>query len=765
MSAPTLLDPSLLLHIAQALNLPLSGVHAVMALLDEGSTVPFIARYRKEATGNLDEVQIRDIADKLAYFRELTDRRATILSSIEEQGKLTDALRAAILKTLDRSELEDLYLPYKPKRRTKATIARERGLEPLADYLWNQTATATTALEFAATLVDEAKEVPTVEAALEGARHIIAERIAEDAEVRKATRALMFDEGIIVSRKSYEAEGEKPKDPEEKFKMYYDFREPVKNIPSHRMLAIRRGEAESVLYWLIEIGEVAEKDARALSLIASRTLKQPGDWTPHLTLAIEDCWKRLLNSSIQGEIRLELKRRSDTAAIEVFRDNLHHLLLAAPAGPISVLGIDPGLRTGCKIAIVDETGKFLAHDVIYPHTGRTTEANAKLAALIAQHNVRAIAIGNGTASRETDTFVRDFLQDKSISNIFRVTVSESGASIYSASDIARQEFPDLDLTVRGAISIARRLQDPLSELVKVDPKSIGVGQYQHDVDQRQLQQSLEATIESCVNRVGVDLNTASWTLLRYVAGVTERIALNIVSFRDANGRFQSRAQLKEVSGIGPKTFEQAAGFLRIRDGSQPLDSTAVHPESYALVEQIARNLSTPVPDLIRNPALLSNLNKQEISAGAFTLNDILEELRKPGRDPRDKFVAPSFNDAVRELSDVQPGMVLEGVVTNVTKFGAFIDIGVHHDGLVHVSEISNRFIKDPAEVLKAGQIVKVKILTVDAKTKRIGLSIKALLSPVAATPRPRPATARTSEPASINDKLAALAGKWRVNAG
>jgi len=765
MSAPTLLDPSLLLHIAQALNLPLSGVNAVMALLDEGSTVPFIARYRKEATGNLDEVQIRDIADKLAYFRELTDRRATILSSIEEQGKLTDALRAAILKTLDRSELEDLYLPYKPKRRTKATIARERGLEPLADYLWNQTPATITALELAATLVDEAKEVPTAEAALEGARHIIAERIAEDAEVRKAARALMFDEGIIVSRKSYEAEGEKPKDPEEKFKMYYDFREPVKNIPSHRMLAIRRGEAESVLYWLIEIGEAAEKDARALSLIASRTLKQPGDWTPHLTLAIEDCWKRLLNSSIQGEIRLELKRRSDTAAIEVFRDNLHHLLLAAPAGPISVLGIDPGLRTGCKIAIVDETGKFLAHDVIYPHTGRTTEANAKLAALVAQHNLRAIAIGNGTASRETDTFVRDFLQEKSISDIFRVTVSESGASIYSASDIARQEFPDLDLTVRGAISIARRLQDPLSELVKVDPKSIGVGQYQHDVDQRQLQQSLEATIESCVNRVGVDLNTASWTLLRYVAGITERIALNIVSFRDANGRFQSRTQLKEVSGIGPKTFEQAAGFLRIRDGVQPLDSTAVHPESYALVEQIARNLSTPVPDLIRNPALLSNLNKQEISAGAFTLNDILEELRKPGRDPRDKFVAPSFNDAVRELSDVQPGMVLEGVVTNVTKFGAFIDIGVHQDGLVHVSEISNRFIKNPAEVLKAGQIVKVKILTVDAKTKRIGLSIKALLSPVAATPKPRPAVARAPEPASMNDKLAALAGRWRVNAG
>ena len=494
--------------------------------------------------------------------------------------------------------------------------------------------------------------------------------------------------------------------------------------------------------------------------------KHPATGPRSLQLAIEDSWKRLLNSSLQGEIRLELKRRSDTAAIEVFRDNLHHLLLAAPAGPISVLGIDPGLRTGCKIAIVDETGKFLSHDVIYPHTGRTTEATNKLAALVQQHNVRAIAIGNGTASRETDAFVRDFLHEKSLPNIFKVTVSESGASIYSASDIARQEFPDLDLTVRGAISIARRLQDPLSELVKVDPKSIGVGQYQHDVDQRQLQQSLGATIESCVNRVGVDLNTASWTLLRYVAGITERIALNIVSFRDANGRFQSRVQLKEVSGIGAKTFEQAAGFLRIRDGIEPIDSTAVHPESYALVEQIARSLSTPVPDLIRNPALLSNLNTKDLAAGTFTLNDILEELRKPGRDPRDKFVAPSFNESVRELSDVQPGMVLEGVVTNVTKFGAFVDVGVHQDGLVHVSEISNRFIKDPAEALKAGQIVKVKVLTVDAKSKRISLSIKALLSPVAATHTPRPQTPRkpTPEPVSMNDKLAALAGKWRVNA-
>jgi uncharacterized protein len=501
-------------------------------------------------------------------------------------------------------------------------------------------------------------------------------------------------------------------------------------------------------------------ESRVLGLLRSQILRREGDWTPQLNLAIEDCWKRLLNSSIQGELRLELKRRSDTDAIQVFRENLQHVLMAAPAGPIGVLGIDPGLRTGCKVAVVDETGKFLADDVIYPHTGRTTEASQKLAAMLQRYNVRAIAIGNGTASRETDAFVRDSLQEKQLGGIFRVTVSESGASVYSASEVARQEFPNLDLTVRGAISIARRLQDPLAELVKVDPKSIGVGQYQHDVDQRQLQQSLESVIESCVNRVGVDLNTASWTLLRYVAGISERIALNIVAFRDENGRFRSRAQLREVSGIGPKTFEQAAGFLRIRGGDQPLDATAVHPESYAIVEEIAGALQTPVGELIRNPQLLEKLDRSHVAAGTFTLNDILEELKKPGRDPRDQFVAPNFSDTVREIADVQPGAVLEGVVTNVTKFGAFVDIGVHQDGLVHVSEIANRFIKEPAEVLKTGQIVKVKVLSADTKTKRISLSMKALQG--APTPRARQEPANTKAPASLEDKLATLAGKWRV---
>jgi uncharacterized protein len=748
-------SPEALLQITSSLNISMHSLVAVIGLLDEGGTVPFIARYRKEATGNLDEVQIRAIEEKLTYLRDLLSRRATILASIQEQGKLTDELRAKIEATFDRAELEDLYLPYRPKRRTKATIARDKGLEPLADYLWNQQAGVQPLHEFAATFVSVEKDVASVEDALEGARHIVAERISEDAELRKLTRHLMFEEGIIQSRRSIDSVDE-----QEKFKMYYEYREPVKTIPSHRMLAIRRGETESILYFLIEIDPL-----RATGLLRSGILRADGDWTPQLELAIDDCWKRLLNPSIQGEIRLELKKRSDTDAIQVFRDNLQNLLLAAPAGPISVLGIDPGLRTGCKVAVVDETGKFLANDVLYLHTSKSAAGGAgdRLIAMLAKYNVRAIAIGNGTASRETDAFVRDTLRENHLDTIFSVMVSESGASIYSASDVARQEFPDLDLTVRGAISIARRLQDPLSELVKVDPKSIGVGQYQHDVDQRQLQESLETTIESCVNRVGVDLNTSSWTLLRYVAGVTERIALNIVSYRDENGRFRSRKQLNKVSGIGAKTYEQAAGFLRIRDGENPLDGTAVHPESYPVVEQIAHSLDTPVAELIANPQLLTKVDARQIDAGAFTVKDILEELRKPGRDPREQFVAPSFNETVREFADVQPQMILEGVVTNVTKFGAFVDIGVHQDGLVHISELSNRFIKDPSEAVKAGQIVKVKVLSADAKSKRIALSMKALMSPTPKNSRPNsPQPVPTPQP-SLSEKLAMLSTKWKVS--
>ena len=748
------LSPEILLHIAQSLNLPLHSLTAVIGLLNEGGTVPFIARYRKEATGNLDEVQIRDIEEKLGYFRDLVSRRETILASILEQGKLTDELKAAIEATIDKSELEDLYLPYRPKRRTKATIARDRGLEPLADYLWAQQTTGQPLAEYAATFVEPEKEIASIEDALEGARHIVAEIISENADFRKGLRHLMFDEGMIVSKKTFDAVDE-----QEKFKMYYDYREPVKTIPSHRMLAIRRGESESVLYFLIEL-----EPLRATSLLRARILRGTGDWTPHLELAIDDSWKRLLNPSIQGELRLELKKRSDTDAIQVFRDNLQNLLLAAPAGPLSVLGIDPGLRTGCKVAVVDETGKFLANDVLYLHTSKIAASGAgdTLAALIAKHNVRAIAIGNGTASRETDAFVREFLRERKLNNLFSVTVSESGASVYSASDIARQEFPDLDLTVRGAISIARRLQDPLSELVKVDPKAIGVGQYQHDVDQRQLQQSLETVIESCVNRVGVDLNTSSWTLLRYVAGITERTALNIVSYRNENGKFRSRSQLNKVPGIGAKTFEQAAGFLRIRDGENPLDRTAVHPESYPVVEQIAQRLSTSVDMLIESPQLLTKIDAKQLSAGSFTVSDILEELRKPGRDPRDKFIAPSFSESVREFADVQTDMVLEGVVTNVTKFGAFVDIGVHQDGLVHISELSNRFIKEPSEAVKVGQIVKVKVLSADVKTKRIALSMKALMGPSQNNQRPKHRGQPLLEP-SISDKLAILSTKWKVS--
>jgi uncharacterized protein len=741
------LAPDVLLHIAKILQVPMKGLVATIDLLDEGGTVPFIARYRKEATGNLDEVQIRAIEEKLLYFRELRDRKATILASIEEQGKLAPELKARIEAALEKSELEDLYLPYKPKRRTKATIAREKGLGPLALHLWQQQPGSPPLSAFAAGFVNPELGVASVDEALEGARHIVAEMISEHADIRKSLRKIMLGEAVIVSRKNEDAA-----DPEQKFQMYYDYREPARSIPSHRMLAIRRGENEKVLSFTMELDP-----ARPLGIVKHEVHKRPGDWTPHLDLAAEDAWKRLLNASIQGEIRQELKTKADAEAIQVFRENLQNLLLAPPAGQIAVLGIDPGIRTGCKIAVVDETGKFLAHDVIYPHAPKNDTGGAArtLKALMEKHSVKAIAIGNGTASRETDAFVRDFLQREKALGAFTVTVNESGASIYSASDIARQEFPDLDLTVRGAISIARRLQDPLAELVKIDPKSIGVGQYQHDVDQRELQHSLETTIESCVNRVGVDLNTASWALLRYIAGVNERTAKKIVEFRSEKGRFRSRVQLTAVPGVGPKTFEQAAGFLRIRGGENPLDVTAVHPESYPIVEQIAGILGVTVERLIREPELLQKIDNSALTAGTYTLNDILDELRKPGRDPRDQFVAPSFQEGIKEIADLQPGMKLEGVVTNVTKFGAFVDVGVHQDGLVHVSELSNRYVKDPGDVVKVGQIVKVQVLNADPKTKRIALSMKALMAPAAPQPKSKP-----DPPAQ--DPLAALANRWKV---
>ncbi|MDQ2776195.1 MAG: RNA-binding transcriptional accessory protein [Acidobacteriota bacterium] len=757
MSEQKQLPTAILIHIAKQLNVSIQSLLATLALLDGGGTVPFIARYRKEATGNLDEVAIGAIEEKAAYFRELEERRATILNSIEEQGKLTPELKSKIELALDKSVLEDLYLPFKPKRRTKATIAREKGLEPLAFYLANQQSTGVPLSAFAETFVNAEKGVASAAEALEGARHILAEQIRETAEYRSHLRQLMMSEGVVVSRKVEDA-----KDAEGKFKMYYEYSEPAAKIPSHRMLAIRRGSEENVLYFQIELDS-----SKPLSYLKSKVVRRPGDWVPQLELALEDAWKRLLNLSIQTEVRLELKERSDTEAIRVFRENLQNLLLSPPAGLIGVLGLDPGLRTGCKIAVVDETGKFLDHGVIYPLEPKNDTAGAAktLLGFIGKYNVRAISIGNGTGSRESSAFVQDFLHESKLSGIFSVVVNESGASIYSASEIARQEFPDLDLTVRGAISIARRLQDPLAELVKIDPKSIGVGQYQHDVDQRKLNQALESTVETCVNRVGVDLNTASFALLRHVAGINERTAHKIVEFRNENGHFRSRVQLMAVSGFGPKTFEQAAGFLRIRNGDNPLDMTAVHPESYAIVEKIAGSLKVTINELVARPALVDSVkieNFQTEKAGLFTLRDIQEELRKPGRDPRDQFVAPQFKSGVKEISDLTPGMVLEGAVTNVTNFGAFVDIGVHQDGLVHVSELSTRFIKDPYEVVKVGQIVRVQVLSADPKAKRIALSIKALqaselpkIKHGAKPPLPQ------QQPASLDDKLTRLSNRFR----
>ena len=751
------LSPAILIHIAQSFGVTLKSLVTTIELLDDGGTVPFIARYRKEVTGNLDEVQIRDIQEKLEYFRELEDRRETILASIEEQGKLTPELKSKIEAALEKNELEDLYLPFKPKRRTKASIARDRGLEPLAQFLWDQKAGDKPLDELAATFVTG--EVPDTAAALEGARHIIAEWVSENAEFRKALRGMMTDHGIVRSR----AAADKA-DPEGKFKMYADYAEPVAKIPSHRMLAIRRGAKEGFLHFEIEL----ERD-RPLVYLKNRVIREQGEWVTHLEQAAEDSYDRLLNPSIQTEVRLDLKDRSDEEAIRVFRENFQNLLLSPPAGQLRVLGVDPGIRTGCKLAVVDDTGKFLGHSVMYPLEPRNDIVGAArvLSELIRTHGVRAVAIGNGTGSREVAAFIQDFVRQAQLKDVFVVTVSEAGASVYSASDVARLEFPDLDLTVRGAISIARRLQDPLAELVKIDPKSIGVGQYQHDVDQRKLKQSLGGTIESCVNRVGVDLNTASFSLLKYVAGISERVAQKIVEFRNESGRFRSRVQLTAVAGLGPKTFEQAAGFLRIRDGENPLDMTAVHPESYPVVEKIAASLQVSVQDLISRPELIEKVKLEDFQqeAGAYTLADIREELRKPGRDPRDQFVAPRWREDVKEIADIQPGMILEGAVTNVTNFGAFVDIGVHQDGLVHVSELSARYIKDPHEAVKVGQIVKVKVLSADLKSKRIALSIKALQTPSSSgkpkekVRRPEPAKQPAKPP--LEQQLAALSAKFR----
>ncbi|WP_298432851.1 Tex family protein [Geobacter sp.] len=687
-------------------------------LIREGATVPFIARYRKERTGELDEVQIRTIEERLAYFTELEERKATVLKSIEEQGKLTPELRARIETSRQKTEVEDLYLPYRPKRRTRATIAKERGLEPLAELIALQEPGAGTPEEAALPFVDPAREVPDAAAALEGAGHILAERLADDADARAFVRRLTWDDGIFSSRVASDRKGAVTK-----FEMYYDHREPLKSVPSHRMLAMRRGEKEEVLLLAIEapLPEI-------LSGLKGRLVTRESIFRPLLERVAEDAYKRLIAPSIEVELRLEAKKLADEAAIRVFAQNLRNLLLAPPAGGKRVLGIDPGLRTGSKLAAVDATGRFLEHVTIYPHTGegRVAAARKELLRLVAAHAVEMIAVGNGTAGREVEQFAKETLAEAGM-RIPVVMVSEAGASVYSASDIAREEFPELDLTVRGAISIARRLQDPLAELVKIDPKSIGVGQYQHDVDQKALQKALDDVVESCVNHVGVDLNTASWALLSSVSGVGSSLAKAIVLHRDTNGPFASRRGLMKVPRFGEKAFEQAAGFLRIRGGDHPLDNTAVHPERYPVVEAMAADLGVSLGGLAADQALVARIDLKRYvteAVGLPTLRDIVEELKKPGRDPREEFKTAAFRDDIRELSDLKEGMVLQGVVTNVTAFGAFVDIGVHQDGLVHVSHLSTRFVKDPAEAVRVGEVVKVKVLAVDAARKRISLSIR-----------------------------------------
>ncbi len=718
MSLSDIQNSRILGWIAEESGLKHYQIENTVALLREGATVPFIARYRKERTGELDEVAIRLMEERLLYFTELEERKLTVLTSIGEQGKLTPELSSRIEASRLKTELEDIYLPFKPKRRTKATIARERGLEPLADLMAAQELADGTAEEAAFPFVDPEREVPDVAAALAGAGHILAERIAEDADLRAFVRRLTGEQGEMTSRVASDKKGSVTK-----FEMYYDYREPLREIPSHRMLAMRRGEKEEVLFLAIvaPVGEI-------LSGLKARIISGKSIFRQLLEGVVEDAYKRLMAPSIEVELRLEAKQKADDDAIKVFADNLRNLLLAPPAGGKRVLGIDPGLRTGCKLAAVDETGRLLGHGVIYPHTGegKAEAARKELPGFAAAHGSAMVAVGNGTGGRETERFVRETLA-ASGTEIQVVMVSEAGASVYSASEIAREEFPDLDLTVRGAVSIARRLQDPLAELVKIDPKSIGVGQYQHDVNQSQLKKSLDGVVESCVNFVGVDLNTASCALLSSVSGLGPSLARAIVRHRDEHGPFPGREALMAVPRFGAKAFEQSAGFLRIRDGVHPLDNTAVHPERYPLVEAMAADLSVSLRELSAEPSLAERIDLSRYvteSVGLPTLRDILEELRKPGRDPRRKFQAAEFRDDVRELSDLREGMVLQGVVTNVTAFGAFVDVGVHQDGLVHVSHLADRFIKDPHDAVSTGQLVKVKVLSVDLERKRVSLSIR-----------------------------------------
>ena len=740
--------------IAKELAVRAPQVAAAVALLDEGATVPFIARYRKEVTGNLDDTQLRNLEERLGYLRELEERRAAIVASIDEQGKLTPELAAAIAQAETKQSLEDLYLPYKPKRRTKAQIAREAGLEPLAlglladPTLQPEVEAAKYVKVEPAAEGKEAINVPDAKAALEGARDILAERFAETAEVLEKLRTRLWDEGILGARVVAGKEAAE----EEKFRDYYEHDEPIRNVPSHRALAIFRGRTLGVLDVNLTLGPELEavEPHPFVGLIAAHfgiaDKGRPADrW---LLEACRWTWRVKCAYSVSAELMTKLRETAEAEAIRIFARNLRELLLAAPAGPRTVLGIDPGVRTGCKVAVVDATGKLLETATIYPHQPRNDWQGsiAALGRLVVQHNVQLIAIGNGTASRETDKLAVELIKLIEArapgTRINKIVVSEAGASVYSASEFAAREFPELDVSLRGAVSIARRLQDPLAELVKIDPKAIGVGQYQHDVNQRGLAKALEATVEDCVNAVGVDVNTASVPLLARVSGLNALLAKNIVEYRDANGPFPNRDKIRAVPRLGDKTFEQAAGFLRIAsDASEanPLDRSAVHPEAYPVVERILAKIGRGIRDVMGQPQLLKGLNAEQFTDekfGAPTVRDILAELEKPGRDPRPEFKTAAFREGVEELKDLQPGMVLEGVVTNVAAFGAFIDIGVHQDGLVHVSALANRFVKDPHDVVKAGQVVKVKVLEVDLKRQRIALTMR--LDDAGGGARPRP---------------------------
>ncbi|AYO15941.1 RNA-binding transcriptional accessory protein [Vibrio owensii] len=712
--------------IAQELNVRPEQVNAAVTLIDDGNTVPFIARYRKEVTGGLDDTQLRTLDSRLSYLRELDDRRQTILKSIQEQGKLTPELEQEITQADSKTRLEDLYLPYKPKRRTKGQIAIEAGLEPLADQLWNhpQTEPESEASKY----LDADKGVADTKAALDGARAIIMERIAEDANLLEKIRGHLNRNAEMGARvvEGKEQEGEK-------FKDYFNHNEPLSKVPSHRALAMLRGRNEGFLTLAMNADPEQEEGARQSyceTIIADHygvTLSSaPADtWRKQV---ISWAWRIKVSMHMETELMGAMKERAEIEAIEVFATNLKDLLMAAPAGPRATLGLDPGLRTGSKIAIVDPTGKVLATETIYPHPPQKQyDKSAQIVdQLVRKYNVDLIAIGNGTASRETDSFVADVIKRGNL-KVQKIIVSEAGASVYSASELAAKEFPNLDVSLRGAVSIARRLQDPLAELVKIDPKSIGVGQYQHDVSQSMLAKRLDAIVEDCVNAVGVDVNTASAALLTRVAGLSSTIAQNIVDFRDENGRFEARTTLKKVPRLGPKAFEQCAGFLRIMDGKNPLDASAVHPEAYPVVKAISEKNNKDIKALIGDSSFLKGLHAVDYTDDNFgvpTITDIIKELDKPGRDPRPEFKTATFAEGVNSVSDLEPGMILEGVVSNVANFGAFVDIGVHQDGLVHISALTDRFVSDPREVVKAGDIVKVKVMEVDVQRKRIGLSMR-----------------------------------------